>query len=62
MEVKTMNSTKLLGIAMLVLAELEDDIKDGKITVGELLDNVKVIVEKLGYADKSLIELFRKEQ
>jgi len=57
-----MNSTKLLGIAMLVLAELEDDIKDGKITVGELLDNVKVIVEKLGYADKSLIELFRKEQ
>jgi len=57
-----MNSTKLLGIAMLVLAELEDDIKDGRITVGELLDNVKVIVEKLGYADKSLVELFRKEQ
>jgi len=56
-----MNSTKLLGIAMLVLAELEEDIKDGRITVGELVDNVKVILEKLGYADKSIVELFQKK-
>jgi len=56
-----MNWTKLLGVAILVVGEVKEDLKDNKVTVNEVIDSARAIVNKLGYGDKPILKLSKKE-
>ena len=50
-----MNIAKYLAVALAVFGEVEGDLKDGKLTIDEIIDTGKTIVDKLGYGDKPII-------
>ncbi len=50
-----MNYAKILGIGMVVLGEVEQDLKDGKLTIDEVLGTVKNVADKLGYGEKVVL-------
>ena len=50
-----MNIAKILAVALAVFGEVEGDLRDGKLTVDEILDVGKTVVDKLGYGDKPII-------
>ncbi len=52
-----MNLSKLLAVAMVVFAEVEEDLKDGKLTIDELIETGKQVVDKLGYGSKTIFQL-----
>jgi ATP-binding cassette subfamily F protein 3 len=55
-----MNVAKWIGFAMVVIGEVQQDLMDGKLTVGETIKTADVVADKLGYKDKVLLQLGKK--
>jgi len=56
-----MNWAKLVGIGAIVIGEIQKDLKDGKITIDEIIDTTKAVVDKLGYGSKNILDFLKKD-
>ncbi len=57
-----MDFTKIFGLVMALSARIKQDLGDKKITADELIEEIKLVVDDLGFGDVVIIDLSKKEK
>ena len=52
-----MDFTKIFGLVMALAARIKQDLGDKKITVDELIGEIKLVVDDLGVGDMVILDL-----
>jgi len=57
-----MDFTKIFTLIMELAARIKQDLGDKKITVDELIGEIKLVVDDLGFGDVVILDLSKKEE
>ena len=57
-----MDFTKIFTLIMELAARIKQDLGDEKITVDELIGEIKLVVDDLGFGDVVILDLSKKEE
>ncbi|RLB10378.1 MAG: hypothetical protein DRG27_03160 [Deltaproteobacteria bacterium] len=57
-----MDFTKIFTLVMELAARIKQDLGDKKITVDELIGEIKLVVDDLGFGDVVILDLSKEEE